>query len=112
MVNNLPNEFKEIKTDLELSIAEAIDMPSQMFTTWMKKASENAKTKGHVVIYDKLLPALSKGKFTINTTEVSDDSKKKFNETWKNTTVDCEKYNARKKKIEEVVKHMVGKSDG
>ena len=50
----------------------------------MKEASENAKAKGHAVIYsDKILPALSKGKFNINTTEISDDSKKKYAETWK-----------------------------
>ena len=72
----------------------------------MNNANTNAKTKGHAVMYsDKILPALSliKGKIFTNTTAISEDAKKKFNDAWKNTTVDCDTDNASRLKVEESV---------
>ena len=102
VASSLSTEFKDIKTDIELSLATAMDIPKYMFTSWMKTANENAKSKGHAVLYsDKVLPALTKGKFNINTTEISEDTRKKYTEPWKNTSVDCEKD-----------KPLIGKIDG
>ena len=44
--------------------------------------------------------------------EISEDTKKKYTEACKNTSVDCEKDNARKKEVEKVVKPLIGKVDG
>ena len=54
-VESFPQEFKDIKVDLELSIADAVDKSSIYFTTWMKNANFNAITKGHAVLYSCLL---------------------------------------------------------
>ena len=115
-VEAFPQEFKDIKVDLELSIADGVDK-SGKFTTWMKNANSNAIAKGHAVVYrEKILPPLSlvKGMISTNTTAVaviSEEAKKMFMDSWENTTVDIESDNARRLKIEEVVKPLVGGPD-
>ena len=80
----------------------------------MVSALTNATAKGFAVLYrEKILPPLSlnKGKIANNSAAVnivSEEAKKKFIESWKNTTVDIEADNIRRLKIEEVVKPMIG----
>ena len=83
----------------------------------MRTASTNATDKGHAVIYrEKILSPLSlvRGKISANTATVSvisEEAKKKFMDAWKNTTVDVDSDNARRLKIEEVLKPMIGGSN-
>ena len=96
VVEALPQEFKDIKIGLEMSIADAVDKSNMYFTTWMKNAHTNAVTKGHAVLYrEKILPPLSlvKGRISTNSTAVTgitEEAKNKFMDSWKNTTVDIE----------------------
>ena len=117
VVEAFPLEFYNIKIDLELSIADAVDKSCVYFTTWMASALENATNKGFAVMYrDKIHQPLSlvKGKISNNSAAVnivSEEAKKKFIESWKNTTVDIVSNNNRRLKIEEVVKPMISSSD-
>ena len=80
----------------------------------MKTVNTSTIAKDHAVLYrEKILPPLSlvKGKISMNTTTIaaiSEEAKKKFIESWKNTTVDIEADNTRRLKIEEVMKPLVG----
>ena len=84
VVEAFPPEFNNIRVDLELSIAEAIDKSSVYFTTWMVSALTNATAKGFAVLYrEKILPPLSlnKGKISNNSAAVnivSEEANKKF----------------------------------
>ena len=113
----LPREFNDIKSNLELSIAEAVDKSSMYFTTWMINANANAITKGHAVMYrEKILSPLSvaRGKYEANTTTVaaiSEEAKKKFLTSWKDTTIDIDAANKRKLEIKEVIKPMISEAN-
>ena len=79
----------------------------------MEEAHKNANTKGHSVIYrEKILPALSQNKNFKNNSAamnvVSEETKKKFLEQWKATKVDIAADDARRSKIFEVVKPLIG----
>ena len=56
---------------------------------------------------DKVIPALSKGKFNINATDVTDEIIKKFMAKWRKETVDVEKDNATKKKVAETISPLI-----
>ena len=76
VIEALPREFNDIKSDLELSIAEAVG-------------------KGHAVMCrEKILPPLSvaKGKYDANTTTVaaiSEEAKKMFLTSWGGVWASC-----------------------
>ena len=79
----------------------------------MEEANNNATTKGHSVLYrEKILPALAPNKNFRNnsaaTNIVSEDSKKKFLEKWKETNVDVTADDVRRSKILEIVKPLIG----
>ena len=100
VVGNLPPEFREIKPDLELSIATILEKPDKMFTTWIKEANTKARDKGHAILFcEKILPALSKSKFNVNTMEATSDDKAKFVEAWKKENVNSASDTTRRKTI-------------
>ena len=98
---------------MEISIANHIHNHVKIYETWMTVANENATLKGHSVLYrEKILPALAPNKnFKNNSTEVNvmtEESKKKFLEKWKETQVDTAADDTRRAKILEVVKPLLG----
>ena len=93
VVQALSTKYDRVKEDLEISIADCVHKPCKNFTTWMEEAHENATTKGYSVMYrEKILPALSQNKNFKNNSAamnvVSEETKKKFMEKWKETKVD------------------------
>ena len=96
-----------------MSIAECIHTPVKFYETWMEEANKNATIKGHSVLYrEKILPALAPNKNFKNNSAainvVTEDSKKKFLEKWKETNVDVAADDVRRGKILEIVKPMLG----
>ena len=100
VIANLPAEFKDVKYDLETSIAALYAKPEKSYKTWMKESGENARSKGDTqIFFDKIVPAIHKSKFNVNTTETNGNDKAKFMTAWKKENVDCSKDHARIKSI-------------
>lgn len=79
----------------------------------MTEANTNAATKGHSVLYrEKILPALSPNKNFKNNSAaanvVSEETEKKFMEKWKETKLDIAADDARRSKLLEIVKPLIG----